>query len=161
MSTYDQKLNHLITEALNEDVGDGDHSTLSCIPKNAKGKAVLKIKEDGILAGMLVAETIFKTVEPSAIFTAYKKDGDPMVFGEKAFDVEASVHTILKCERLVLNIMQRMSGIATLTNFYTNLLKDYKTKILDTRKTTPNFRLLEKEAVKIGEASIIVSLYMI
>ena len=88
-------------------------------------------------------------MEPSAVFTAYKKDGDAMVFGEKAFEVEASVHTILKCERLVLNIMQRMSGIATLT-VLCKLLKDYTTKILDTRKTTPNFRLLEKEAVKIG-----------
>jgi nicotinate-nucleotide pyrophosphorylase (carboxylating) len=150
MSTYQERLHHLITEAFIEDVGDGDHSTLSCIPANEKGKAVLKIKQDGILAGLSVAETIFKTVEPSSVFTAYKIDGDEMVYGEKAFDVEATVHTILKCERLVLNIMQRMSGIATLTRFYSNLLKGYKTKILDTRKTTPNFRLLEKEAVRIG-----------
>ncbi|MDB5247345.1 MAG: quinolinate phosphoribosyltransferase [Segetibacter sp.] len=150
MSTYQEKLHHLITEALNEDVGDGDHSTLSCIPANERGKAVLKIKQEGVLAGMAVAETIFKTVEPTADFIACKKDGDQMVVGEKAFDVEATVHTILKCERLVLNIMQRMSGIATLTDFYSNLLKDYNTKILDTRKTTPNFRLLEKEAVRIG-----------
>lgn len=150
MSTYQEKLHHLITEALIEDVGDGDHSTLSCIAANERGKAVLKIKQDGILAGMSVAKTIFKIVEPTAAFTDYKKDGEQMVYGEKAFEVEAGVHTILKCERLVLNIMQRMSGIATLTNFYTSLLKDYKTKILDTRKTTPNFRLLEKEAVKIG-----------
>lgn len=150
MNTFDEKLNHLITEALIEYVGDGDHSTLSCIPVTAKGKAVLKIKQDGILAGVAVAEKIFKLVEPTAIFTPFKKDADTMVFGEKAFTVEASVHTILKCERLVLNIMQRMSGIATLTHQYATLIKDYNTKILDTRKTTPNFRLLEKEAVRIG-----------
>lgn len=150
MTTFHKKLHHLIREALNEDLGDGDHSTLSCIPADQRGKAVLKIKQDGIIAGIEVAETIFKTVEPEAIFTAYKKDGENMFLGEKAFDVGASVHTILKCERLVLNVMQRMSGIATLTNQYIQILKGYKTKILDTRKTTPNFRLLEKEAVKIG-----------
>ena len=150
MSHYQKKFHHLIREALNEDIGDGDHSTISCIPADKKGKAVLKIKQDGILAGVSVAETIFKTVEPSAIFTAYKKDGEKMFKGEKAFDVEADIHTILTCERLILNIMQRMSGIATLTNTYTEILKNYHTKILDTRKTTPNFRLLEKEAVKIG-----------
>lgn len=150
MNTYNKKLHHLIHEALNEDVGDGDHSTLSCIPANERGKAVLKIKQDGILAGVSVAEAVFKMTEPSAVFTAYKKDGDEMTNGEKAFDVEANIHTILKCERLVLNIMQRMSGIATLTHQYAALLKDYDTRILDTRKTTPNFRLLEKEAVRIG-----------
>ncbi|MCW3112351.1 MAG: nadC [Segetibacter sp.] len=150
MNTFDEKLNHLITEALIEDVGDGDHSTLSCIPVTEKGKAVLKIKQGGILAGVSVAERIFKSVEPTAIFTLFKKDAETMAFGEKAFTVEASVHTILKCERLVLNIMQRMSGIATLTRHYTDIIKGYNTKILDTRKTTPNFRLLEKEAVRIG-----------
>lgn len=150
MTTYHKKLQHLIREALNEDIGDGDHSTLSCIPSEKKGKAVLKVKQDGIIAGIEAAETIFKTIEPEAIFTTYKKDGDNIVFGEKAFDVEATAHTILKCERLVLNIMQRMSGIATLTHEYAEKLKGYNTKILDTRKTTPNFRLLEKEAVKIG-----------
>jgi nicotinate-nucleotide pyrophosphorylase (carboxylating) len=150
MNSYDEMLQHLITEALNEDIGDGDHSTLSCIAPDARGKAVLKIKQDGILAGVAVAEKIFTLVEPSATFTAYKKDGELMVYGEKAFDVEATVHTILKCERLVLNIMQMMSGIATLTRQYADTIKDYNTKILDTRKTTPNFRLLEKEAVKIG-----------
>lgn len=150
MNIYNKKLHHLIHEALNEDVGDGDHSTLSCIPANERGKAVLKIKQDGILAGVAVAETIFKTVEPEAVFTAFKKDGDKMTNGEQAFQVEATIHTILKCERLVLNIMQRMSGIATLTHQYAEILKGYTTKILDTRKTTPNFRLLEKEAVKIG-----------
>ncbi|WP_297822688.1 carboxylating nicotinate-nucleotide diphosphorylase [Segetibacter sp.] len=150
MKTYNEMLEHLISEALNEDIADGDHSTLSCIPADERGKAVLKIKQDGILAGVSVAETIFKMVEPAAVFIPFKKDGETMAFGERAFTVEASVHTILKCERLVLNIMQRMSGIATLTHQYSNTIKDYNTKILDTRKTTPNFRLLEKEAVRIG-----------
>lgn len=147
---FEKQLQHLVDEALKEDVGDGDHSALSCIPADAKGKALLKIKQDGILAGVTVAEKIFIYKEPAAVFTAFKKDGDDMKYGEKAFEVEASVHTILQCERLVLNCMQRMSGIATLTKQYTDKLKGYKTRLLDTRKTTPNFRLLEKEAVRIG-----------
>ena len=147
---FDKQLQHLVDEALNEDIGDGDHSTLSCITADAKGKAVLKIKQDGILAGMQVVEKIFSYKEPSSVFTSFKKDGDAMKVGEKAFEVEALVHTILQCERLVLNCMQRMSGIATLTKQYTDKLIGYKTKLLDTRKTTPNFRLLEKEAVRIG-----------
>jgi nicotinate-nucleotide pyrophosphorylase (carboxylating) len=150
MQTFNERLHHLIKEALAEDVGDGDHSTLSCIPLTQKGKAVLKIKQDGILAGVDVAQQIFSFVEEENVFTAFKKDGDAMHNGETAFEVEAHIHTILKCERLVLNCMQRMSGIATLTHQYTEKLKGYKTKLLDTRKTTPNFRLLEKEAVKIG-----------
>ncbi len=147
---YDEQLELLIKNALQEDIGDGDHSTLCCIDAAAKGKAVLKIKQDGVLAGMEVAEKIFRYMQPGIIFNAHKKDGDAMVYGEMAFDVEANVHTILQCERLVLNSMQRMSGIATLTRQYVDKLKGYKTKLLDTRKTTPNFRLLEKEAVKIG-----------
>lgn len=149
---FDSKLAHLVSEALIEDVGDGDHSSLCCIPPEKMGKAVLKIKQDGILAGVAVAEKIFAIVEPSAQLQINKKDGEAMVFNEVAFEVSASVLTILKCERLVLNIMQRMSGIATLTRQFTDKLKGYKTRILDTRKTTPNFRLLEKEAVKIGGA---------
>ncbi|MEI2738900.1 MAG: carboxylating nicotinate-nucleotide diphosphorylase [Chitinophagaceae bacterium] len=148
--SFDEQLQHLIDEALKEDIGDGDHSTLSSIETIAKGKAVLKIKQGGVLAGMQVAENIFYFKEPSSVFTPFKKDGDEMKYGEKAFEVEASVHTILQCERLVLNCMQRMSGIATLTKQYTDKLKKYRTKLLDTRKTTPNFRLLEKEAVRIG-----------
>lgn len=148
--SFEDQLKHLVKEALKEDIGDGDHSTLSSIEPAARGKAVLKIKEDGVLAGMEVAEKIFRFKEPGIIFTAFKKDGDLMQYGEKAFEVEAHVHTILQCERLVLNCMQRMSGIATLTREYTRLLEGYKTKLLDTRKTTPNFRLLEKEAVRIG-----------
>jgi len=147
---FDEQLHHLVDEALKEDVGDGDHSTLSCIPPDAKGKAVLKIKQEGILAGMQVAQKIFTYKEPVSVFNAFKKDGDEMKPGEKAFELEASVHTILQCERLVLNCMQRMSGIATLTGLYVDKLKGYKTRLLDTRKTTPNFRLLEKEAVRIG-----------
>jgi nicotinate-nucleotide pyrophosphorylase (carboxylating) len=147
---FDEQLRLLVQNALQEDVGDGDHSTLACIPPEARGKAVLHIKQDGILAGMEIAEKILKMVEPDARFTAYKQDGDVMRDGEEAFVAEASVYTILKCERLILNCMQRMSGIATLTRTYVDKLQKYKTRILDTRKTTPNFRLLEKDAVRIG-----------
>jgi nicotinate-nucleotide pyrophosphorylase (carboxylating) len=146
----DDKLNLLVDAALREDIGDGDHSTLSCIPAGARGRAVLKIKQDGILAGMDVAEKIFLMKDGAAVFTAFKKDGDEMKSGEIAFEVESFVHTILNVERLVLNTMQRMCGVATLTRQYTSKLKGYHTKVLDTRKTTPNFRLLEKEAVRIG-----------
>ena len=147
---YDEQLLQLIKNALAEDIGDGDHSTLASIDANAKSKAVLKIKEDGILAGVTVAKKIFSYMQPDIVFTQYKNDGDAMKVGEIAFTIEAKVHTILQCERLVLNCMQRMSGIATLTHQYVEQLKGFKTKLLDTRKTTPNFRLLEKEAVRIG-----------
>jgi nicotinate-nucleotide pyrophosphorylase len=150
MRTFDEQLHLLIKSALEEDIGDGDHSTLASIPPDAKGRAVLKIKQDGILAGMQIAQAIFQYKEPSILFTAFKKDGEPMQAGEQAFEVSARIHTILQCERLVLNCMQRMSGIATLTKRYTDKLIGYKTQLLDTRKTTPNFRLLEKEAVRIG-----------
>ena len=149
---YNEQLNLLIKNGLSEDIGDGDHSTLSSIDKNAKGKAILKIKQDGILAGVQVAEKIFNYMQPGIVFNGFKNDGEQMVYGETAFEVQADVHTILQCERLVLNCMQRMSGIATLTKKYTDKLRSYKTKLLDTRKTTPNFRLLEKEAVRIGGA---------
>ncbi len=139
-----------IEAALKEDVGNGDYSTLASIPAEARGKAILKIKEDGILAGIDLARQIFLFLEPDAQFTIYKNDGDKVTNGEIAFEVNATVHTILKAERLALNCMQRMSGIATLTHQYTELIKDYKTKILDTRKTTPLFRRFEKEAVVIG-----------
>lgn len=139
-----------IAAALQEDIGSGDHSTLASIDPTAKGKAVLKIKEDGILAGVGMAKAIFLYLEPEAKFTFYKKDGDKVAHGDTAFEVSAKVHTILMAERLALNCMQRMSGIATLTNQYADRIKGYKTKILDTRKTTPLFRAYEKEAVKIG-----------
>src|ERR1051326_2164601 len=150
MKDFKEELSKLIVDALKEDVGEGDHSTLSCIPADAMGKAILKIKQGGVLAGVDVAHEIFLYKEPSSKFTAFKKDGDEIKKGDVGFEVQASVHTILQCERFVLNCMQRMSGIATLTKSYTDKLKGYKTKILDTRKTTPNFRLLEKEAVRIG-----------
>jgi nicotinate-nucleotide pyrophosphorylase (carboxylating) len=150
MIDFDAQLYKLVEAALQEDIGNGDHSTLSCIPAHTKGKAVLKIKQEGILAGVDVAEKIFKYRAPNVVFSRYKSDGESMQHGDMAFEVETGVHTILQCERLVLNIMQRMSGIATLTEQYTRKLKGYKTRLLDTRKTTPNFRLLEKEAVRIG-----------
>ena len=147
---YQHQLEELIANALKEDLGDGDHSSLSCINPDVKGHAVLKIKDDGIVAGIDVAEKIFSFADPSSVLKKIKADGDEMHFGEVAFEVEAGIHTILSCERLVLNCMQRMSGIATLTKKYTEKLKGYSTRLLDTRKTTPNFRLLEKEAVRIG-----------
>ena len=150
MKTFEEKLEHLIHEALLEDVGDGDHSTISCIPVDKKGKAVLKVKQEGILAGVEVAHKIFSFINPGLRFKAFMKDGEKMSAGDEAFEVEARIHNILKCERLVLNCMQRMSGIATLTRQYVDKLEGYHTKVLDTRKTTPNFRLLEKEAVHIG-----------
>ena len=150
VANFDERLQVLIQMALAEDLGEGDHSTLAVIPANAKGKAALKIKQDGILAGVEIAERIFRYAEPTVVFQVQKKDGGSMKSGDIAFTVEASVPTILMCERLVLNCMQRMSGIATLTHEYAEKIKDFSSKILDTRKTTPGFRLLEKEAVRIG-----------
>jgi nicotinate-nucleotide pyrophosphorylase (carboxylating) len=150
MLTYDEQLTQLIANGLAEDIGDGDHSTLSCIPTGARGKAILKIKEVGILAGIDVAGKVFMYKDPSSVFKKLMVDGQIIQEGEIAFEVESAIQTILCVERLVLNIMQRMSGIATLTAQYADKLTGYKTKLLDTRKTTPNFRLLEKEAVRIG-----------
>jgi nicotinate-nucleotide pyrophosphorylase (carboxylating) len=147
---FDERLYKLVDAALLEDVGDGDHSTLCCIPADVKGRAVLKVKQEGILAGVDIAEKIFRYKKPSCTFLRHKQDGENMQPGDVAFEVETFVHTILQLERLVLNCMQRMSGIATLTSQYTQRLKGYRTQLLDTRKTTPNFRLLEKEAVRIG-----------
>src|SRR3954471_5396231 len=127
MTDFDGDLNRLVDQALLEDVRDGDHSTLCCIPANVKGKAVLKIKQDGILAGVEVAEKIFRYKRPSCNFIRYKTDGEVMRTGDIAFEVETFVHTILQLERLVLNCMQRMSGIATLTREYTRKLEGYKT----------------------------------
>ena len=147
---YENQLHYLIKNALAEDIGDGDHSALACIDPGARGKALLKIKDKGILAGVSVAEKIFTYVDKSSDIKKFKKDGDAIEPGETAFEVEAKIHTILTCERLVLNCMQRMCGIATVTKKYVDKLKGYHTRLLDTRKTTPNFRVLEKEAVKIG-----------
>jgi nicotinate-nucleotide pyrophosphorylase (carboxylating) len=153
MLKFDEQLRTLVTSALNEDIGTGDHSTLCCIPAGVSAKAILKIKQDGIIAGISAAEKIFRHIQPIMAFTAHQKDGEAVKFGDTAFEIEAKVHTILQCERVVLNCMQRMSGIATLTRKYVEKLKGYKTRILDTRKTTPNFRVLEKEAVLIGGGS--------
>ncbi len=150
MLTYEKQVDELILNALAEDIGEGDHSTLSCIPEDAKGSAILKIKEDGILAGVDVAKRIFALKDPSAVFGDAMVDGQIIQEGEIAFEVESGMRIILNVERVVLNIMQRMSGIATLTAQYADKLTGYKTKLLDTRKTTPNFRVLEKEAVRIG-----------
>jgi nicotinate-nucleotide pyrophosphorylase (carboxylating) len=147
---FEERLHTLVQAALAEDIGEGDHSTLAVIPSGTRGKAVLKIKQEGILAGAEIAEKIFQQREPGSVFQAHKKDGDAMQPGDVAFSIEATVHTILACERLVLNCMQRMSGIATLTRLYVNAVRGFSSKILDTRKTTPGFRLLEKEAVRIG-----------
>lgn len=147
---FESKLQQLIKNALDEDIGDGDHSTLSCIDASARGKALLRIKDFGILAGIDVADYIFSYTDPSVIIKKFKRDGEEIEPNEIAFEIEAKIHTILTCERLVLNCMQRMSGIATLTRKYVDKLNGYHTKLLDTRKTTPNFRLLEKEAVRIG-----------
>lgn len=150
VANFDERLQSLIQTALAEDLGEGDHSTLAVIPADARGRAVLKIKQDGILAGVEVAEKIFRLYESGIVFRVVKQDGELMKSGDIAFTVEASIHTILICERLVLNCMQRMSGIATLTREYTEKINGFSSKILDTRKTTPGFRLLEKEAVRIG-----------
>jgi nicotinate-nucleotide pyrophosphorylase (carboxylating) len=147
---FDERLHVLVQAALDEDLGEGDHSSLAVIPADARGRALLKIKQDGILAGVEIAKKIFHSREPSAVFQQHKKDGEAMHAGETAFAIEAPIHTILACERLVLNCMQRMSGIATLTHQYVQEVRGYSSKILDTRKTTPGFRLLEKEAVRIG-----------
>ena len=133
-----------------EDIGDGDHTTLSSIPADAMGKQQLIIKEDGILAGVEVAKRIFNIFDPNLKMTQFLKDGDAVKKGDIAFVVEGSVRSLLQTERLMLNIMQRMSGIATRTAGYVELLKGTNTRVLDTRKTTPGLRILEKEAVKIG-----------
>ena len=147
---YEKQVHDLIKNALTEDIGDGDHSSLACIDPGTRGKAILKIKEQGILAGINIAEKIFAYSDTSSVIKKFKEDGDIMQPGEIAFEVEAKIYDILVCERLVLNCMQRMCGIATLTKKYVDRLKGYHTKMLDTRKTTPNFRVLEKEAVRIG-----------
>ncbi len=143
-------INELIDRAITEDVGDGDHSSLSCISQSESGKARLLIKEKGILAGVKIACTVFRRVDPGISIETLIDDGSAVFPGDYGFIAEGSRQGLLKAERLALNILQRMSGIATETRRYVDALKGYNTKILDTRKTTPNFRLLEKEAVRIG-----------
>jgi nicotinate-nucleotide pyrophosphorylase (carboxylating) len=143
-------LSEFILKSLAEDLGDGDHSSLACISENATGKAKLIIKENGILAGMRVAGVLFRIIDKELKFDAVSDDGVAVVPGDIAFYISGRQQSILKSERLVLNILQRMSGIATSTHEYVSKLNGLKTKILDTRKTTPGFRFLEKEAVRIG-----------
>ena len=139
-----------IKSAFIEDIGDGDHSSLACVPKDSKGKAKLIVKDKGILAGIEIAELVFSHFDQNMKFTQFLKDGDEIKYGDIAFEIEGSSLSILACERLVLNIMQRMSGIATKTAEVVKIIKSTNTKLLDTRKTTPNFRVFEKEAVRIG-----------
>ncbi|MEI6554040.1 MAG: carboxylating nicotinate-nucleotide diphosphorylase [Paludibacter sp.] len=133
-----------------EDIGDGDHTTLSCIPSTAIGKSQLIIKENGVLAGVEVARKVFQTFDPELKMTVFINDGTEVKVGDVAFVVEGKIQSLLQTERLMLNIMQRMSGVATRTREYVKALEGTKTRVLDTRKTTPGLRLLEKEAVKIG-----------
>ncbi|WP_413666416.1 carboxylating nicotinate-nucleotide diphosphorylase [Mucilaginibacter sp. Mucisp86] len=147
----DKELIHqFINNALSEDVGDGDHTSLATIPADAAGKAKLLVKDEGILAGVELAAEIFHVVDPNLKLNVFLQDGTPVKYGDVAFEVEGSSRSILTAERLVLNCMQRMSGIATKTRHIVDLLKGTNTKVLDTRKTTPGLRYLEKWAVRIG-----------
>ncbi len=143
-------IDELIDLAIREDVGDGDHTSLACIPETIIGKAKLLVKDDGIIAGVAIAKRVFHRFDPDLSFQELIKDGTPVKKGDIAFYVEGKSLSILQCERLVLNIMQRMSGVATQTNFYVKKLEGLKTKVLDTRKTTPGMRMLDKMAVKLG-----------
>lgn len=147
---FQNELQLIIANAIREDVGDGDHSSLACIPVNAKGKAKLLVKDVGIIAGVAFAQMVFQYVDPELKTEVMIQDGSPVKYGDVVFYVEGSSQSILKAERLVLNAMQRMSAIATKTQDFVSLLDGTDTKILDTRKTTPGIRALEKWAVKIG-----------
>ena len=147
---FKKELELIIANAIREDIGDGDHSSLACIPTKTVGKAKLLVKDKGIIAGINFAEQVFKYVDKDLKLEFVLKDGDAVEHGDIAFYVEGSSQSILKSERLVLNAMQRMSAIATKTKFFVDLLDGTNTKILDTRKTTPGIRALEKWAVKIG-----------
>ena len=150
MSSVNELEDRLIDLAFAEDIGDGDHTTLCCIPEDAMGKSHLLIKEDGILAGVEVAKRVFAKFDSTMQVEVLINDGTPVKKGDIAMVVTAKVRSLLQTERLMLNIMQRMSGIATMTNKYVERLKGTKTHVLDTRKTTPGLRMLEKQAVKIG-----------
>jgi nicotinate-nucleotide pyrophosphorylase (carboxylating) len=143
-------LDFFIENALKEDLGDGDHTSLACIPGDKKGKARLLVKEEGVLAGVDIARLVFNKVDKDIKTTVYLKDGSLIHPGDVVLIVEGRLLALLQAERTVLNIMQRMSGIATVTRRYADSLKGLKTKVLDTRKTTPGMRMLEKEAVRIG-----------
>ncbi len=150
MKTKDELIDDLLTLAFAEDVGDGDHTTLSTIPADEMGKQHLLVKEEGILAGVEMARRVFEKFDPSLKMTVMIGDGEHVRPGDIAFVVEGPVRSLLQTERTMLNIMQRMSGIATVTAKYQSRLEGLKTKVLDTRKTTPGLRMLEKEAVRIG-----------
>ena len=150
MKTKDELIDELLDLAFAEDIGDGDHTTLCCIPADEMGKQHLLVKEEGILAGVEIAKKVFHKFDPELKMTVFINDGAHVKPGDVAFAVEGRVRSLLQTERLMLNIMQRMSGIATMTAKYMDRLKGLKTKVLDTRKTTPGMRMLEKEAVKIG-----------
>ena len=150
MKTKEQLIDELIDLAFAEDIGDGDHTTLCCIPDTAMGKSRLLIKEPGILAGVEIARKIFHRFDPDLKMTVYIEDGTAVKPGDVAFVVEGRVQSLVQTGRLMLNVMQRMSGIATMTHRYVKKLEGLHTRILDTRKTTPGMRMLEKEAVKIG-----------
>ena len=150
MKTKERLIDELIDLAFAEDIGDGDHTTLCCIPDTAMGKSRLLIKEPGILAGVEIARKIFHRFDPDLKMTVYIEDGTAVKPGDVAFVVSGRVQSLLQTERIMLNIMQRMSGIATMTHRYVKKLEGLHTRILDTRKTTPGMRMLEKEAVKIG-----------
>jgi nicotinate-nucleotide pyrophosphorylase (carboxylating) len=146
----DKLLSDFIVRSLEEDLGDGDHSSRSCIPDDLKGQAKLIIKQSGIIAGITIAGKVFSVIDKQIHFSPFITDGSAVKQGDIAFHIKGNIHSILRSERLVLNIMQRMSGIATSTNEYVTRLEGLKTKILDTRKTSPGLRFLEKEAVRIG-----------
>lgn len=150
MTDFNTYLKEFIAAAIREDVGDGDHSSLACIPADAHGKAQLICKEDGIIAGIDVARQVFLTLDPDVRFEQLVADGTPVKNGDIAFRVECRTQSLLLAERTVLNIMQHMSGIATATNVYVRKLEGLHTRVLDTRKTTPGMRLLDKMAVKLG-----------
>jgi len=147
---FNEELELIIANAIREDVGDGDHSSLACIPDTARGKAMLLVKDSGVIAGVEFAQLVLAHIDPDLKVEVLIKDGGPVVPGDIVFHVEGSSQSILKAERLVLNAMQRMSAIATKTQHYVKLLEGTKARILDTRKTTPGIRALEKWAVKIG-----------
>jgi nicotinate-nucleotide pyrophosphorylase (carboxylating) len=147
---FQNELQILIANSIREDVGDGDHSSLACIPASAQGKAKLLVKDNGIIAGVEFAKMIFQYVDPNLEIETFIVDGTPVKYGDVVFHVSGSSQSILKAERMVLNAMQRMSAIATKTNNYVKLLEGTDAKILDTRKTTPGFRVAEKWAVKLG-----------
>ena len=143
-------IDELIKLAFAEDIGDGDHTTLCCIPSDAEGAQKLIVKEDGVLAGVEMAKRIFSAFDPTLKMEQFLNDGDEVKVGDVAFIVRGKVQSLLQTERLMLNVMQRMSGIATVTRRYARQLEGLKTRVLDTRKTTPGLRIIEKEAVKIG-----------